>query len=146
MQAQLGQILDPKDQKRPKNPATTFEECGAKTEVWEQKQGTVQAPCTQHQLRVSQMPKLPLQPDLWTHPYPQPILGKNLPHLAYPCGSIGPNTAFSEFLVWPLINFYPLKKAKSLCQQQNQNPEKGPGLLCHICFLRSVSQPFAPDL
>ena len=73
MQVQLGQILDPKDQKRPKNPATTFEECGAKTEVWEQKQGTVQAPCTKHQLRVSQMPKLPLQPDLWTHPYPQPI-------------------------------------------------------------------------
>ena len=34
--------------KRPKNPAATFEEPGAKTECWEKKQGTVHAPFTQH--------------------------------------------------------------------------------------------------
>ena len=45
--AQLGQILDPKDSKRPKTPTATFEEPGAKTGCWEQKQGTAYAPCTQ---------------------------------------------------------------------------------------------------
>ena len=44
---QLGQFLDPKDIKKPKNPTATFEEPGANTECWEQKQGTEYAPCTQ---------------------------------------------------------------------------------------------------
>ena len=33
--AQLGQILDPKDTKRPKKPTATFEEPGAETELGE---------------------------------------------------------------------------------------------------------------
>ena len=36
--AQLGQILDPKDTKRPKSPPDIFEDPGAKTECQEQKQ------------------------------------------------------------------------------------------------------------
>ena len=32
---QLGQILDAKDTKRPKNPTATFEEPGAKTGYWQ---------------------------------------------------------------------------------------------------------------
>ena len=53
MHAQLGQTLD-KRYKETKNPATTFEEPGAKAGGWEQKQGTAHAPCTQHHLRGGQ--------------------------------------------------------------------------------------------
>ena len=42
--AQLGQILDPKDTKRPKNPTAAFEEPVAKPGRQEQKQGTAHAP------------------------------------------------------------------------------------------------------
>ena len=34
--------------------------------------------------------------------------------LAAPCCSRGPNKAFSEFLFWPLINFYWLKRPRTL--------------------------------
>ena len=51
---QLGQILDSKDTKRPKNPTATFEEPGAKKGCQEQKQSTEHAPCTQHHLRDGQ--------------------------------------------------------------------------------------------
>ena len=52
--APVGQILDPKDTKRPKNPTATFEEPRANTGCWEQKQGLEHAPCTQHHLRDGQ--------------------------------------------------------------------------------------------
>ena len=46
---QLGQIMDNKIQKD-QNPTATSEEPGAKVGCWEQKQGTVHAPWTQHHL------------------------------------------------------------------------------------------------
>ena len=49
-QVQLGQILHPKDTKRPKIPTASFEEPEEQERCWEQKQGTVHAPCTQHHL------------------------------------------------------------------------------------------------
>ena len=52
--AQLGQILDPKRYKRPKNPTSTSEEPRAKTGCWEQKQGTEHAPGSQQHLRGGQ--------------------------------------------------------------------------------------------
>ena len=36
MHVQLGQILDPKDTKKPKKPTATFEELEAKTQLGEQ--------------------------------------------------------------------------------------------------------------
>ena len=39
---------------------------------------------------------------------------------APPCCSRGPNEALPEFLVWPLINFYWLGKAKNPGQHHNQ--------------------------
>ena len=48
MHMQLDQILDPQNSKRPKNPADSYEEPGAKTERQEQKQSTAHTPCTQH--------------------------------------------------------------------------------------------------
>ena len=44
--AQLGQILDPKDTKKPKHPAATFEEPGVKNRVLGAKAGYWHAPCT----------------------------------------------------------------------------------------------------
>ena len=48
---QLGQILDPKDTKRPKNPTATFEEPGTKTGCLKQKKSIMHVPCTHHHLR-----------------------------------------------------------------------------------------------
>ena len=57
------------------------------------------------------LPKPPLRPDPWTHPYPaHPSSGSQqgnlLLVLAPPCCSRSPNKALPEFLVWLLINFY----------------------------------------
>ena len=73
MHVQLGQILDPKDTKRPKKPTATFEELEAKTELGEQIQRTEHVRCTQRHERGGQIPKLLLQPDPWTHPSPHPL-------------------------------------------------------------------------
>ena len=77
---QLGQTLDPKDTKRPKNPASTFEEPGAKTEGQERKQGVRSkgralrmCPAHHNTRGVGRPPKPRPWPDPWTHPYPHPI-------------------------------------------------------------------------
>ena len=62
----------PKKKKKKKNPNATFEEPGAKTGCQEQKQGTEHALCPQHLSPLGKSPKPPLQPNLWTHPYPHP--------------------------------------------------------------------------
>ena len=49
-----GKFWTQKIKKRPKNPTATLEEPGAKTGLWEQKQGTVHDPCTHHHLRGGQ--------------------------------------------------------------------------------------------
>ena len=43
-----GKFWTQKIQRDKKNPTVIFEETGAKTGCWEQKQGTEHAPCTQH--------------------------------------------------------------------------------------------------
>ena len=60
----MGQTLDPKDKKRPKNPTATSEEPGAKTGVCET---IVRVLCTQRHLGVGKPPKPSLQPDPWPH-------------------------------------------------------------------------------
>ena len=62
-----------------------------------------------------------------------------MPHLAYPCCSKGPNIALSEFLVWPLINFYPLGKAKSLCCNKTRTQRRGLGP--YVIFASSPQSP-----
>ena len=56
MKVQLGQLMDNKIQQDQKNPNATYEEIGAKTGCWEQKQGTAHSPCTQHHQRGGQTP------------------------------------------------------------------------------------------
>ena len=56
MNVQLGQLMDNKIQEDQKNPNATYEEIGAKTGCWEQKQGTAHSPCTQHHQRGGQTP------------------------------------------------------------------------------------------
>ena len=55
--AQLGQILNLKDTKRPKNHTATFKKPRAKAKY------CVCAPCSGYHLRNGQTPKPPLQPD-----------------------------------------------------------------------------------
>ena len=56
MNVQLGQLMDNKIQKDQKNTTSTYEETGAKTGCWEQKQGTAHSPCTQPHQRGGQTP------------------------------------------------------------------------------------------
>ena len=59
MHVQLGQIMGNKIQKDQKNPTAASEELEAKTGCQEQKQGTAQAPCTQHRKGVGRTLKPP---------------------------------------------------------------------------------------
>ena len=113
-----------KDTKRPKNPTATFEEPGAKTGSWEQKQSTAHAPCTQHHQRggqITHLGKSPPTPPAGTldTPLPSPYIRNKLASplgaskqgnllfiLAPPCCSRDPNKALPEFLGCPLVNFY----------------------------------------
>ena len=98
---ELGQILDPKDKKRPQNPTATSEELGAKTGVWET---IVHVPCTQHHLGVGKPPKPSLQPDPWTHPFSSVQLlslvwlfaTHGLQHARLPCPSPTPRAYWNS--------------------------------------------------
>ena len=108
---QLGQILDEKDTKRPKNPTATFEVPGAKTGCWQWKQGTY-CTCALH----STLPKG------WANrlSHPSGLSPGHTPTFtsykeqaretffifAPSCYSRGPSKALPEFLVWPLVNFW----------------------------------------
>ena len=77
---------------------------------------------------VGKTPKPPLWPDPWTHPYPHPISGTSSPaplreqasketcylFLLPPCCSRDSNKALPEFVVWPLISFYWLRRPRTL--------------------------------
>ena len=126
---QLGQILDNNIQKDPKSPTVTSEEPGAKTGCREQKQGTAHAPCTQHHQGHLSHPSGPTPghtPTLTSYKEPACLhlgvgggeQGKLLLVFTPPCCSRGPNKALPEFLVWPLINFYWLKKTKNTGKYQ----------------------------
>ena len=67
------QILDQKIQKD-KKKKTAPQTPNAISEELEAKAGLLHMPpCTQHHQRVGKPPKLPLQSDPWTHPYPHSI-------------------------------------------------------------------------
>ena len=73
MHAQLGQILDPKDTKKPKNKTKHKKPKLLLLRSLVQKQGTVHAPYTQDHVRGRQTPMPPLWPDPWPYPNPHPI-------------------------------------------------------------------------
>lgn len=110
-------------QKRLKNPNDTSEEPRAKGGQG-QKQGTAQAPCTQHHTRRRQAPKPLLWPKLVTLLPSLHIKNKRGPTQGMSkgtlvcshshCCSRGSNKALLEFLVWPLINFYWLRRPITL--------------------------------
>ena len=114
----LGQILDPKDTKRPKSSSATFEEPGAKTGCWEQKHSTELPPAHNTTRGVGGPPKPPSGPTPGhtptLTPYQEqacPTLGSEqtkelLFVLSSPCCSRGRSKALPEFLVRHLINFY----------------------------------------
>ena len=96
-------------------------------ESWDQKQGDVHAACTHHHERGRKPSKPPLWNDPWTHltftpykeqahpssrskPAREPVTCSHCP----PCWHKGPNKALPEFLVWPLINFYWLRRPRIL--------------------------------
>ena len=67
-------------------------------------------------------PELPFQPDPWTHPYPHSHEEPARPHLREQAlCSRDPSNALPEFLVWPLVNFYWLRKAKNSGQYREHN-------------------------
>lgn len=83
---------------------------------------------------VGKPPKPPLQLDPWTHLLPSSLY-KDPAHpslrersfkgtyyisvLIPSCSQISPNKALLEFFVWPLIDFYRLKKANNTGQYQD---------------------------
>ena len=73
----LGQIIDKKIQKDPKNPTATSEELGARTGCREQKQGTAHAPW--HSTPPKGWAKHLSHPSSLTHPYSHPIQGTSSP-------------------------------------------------------------------
>ena len=114
---------------RPKNSTATSEELGVKNRVLGAKAGSGHAP--EHNT-TSQVGKIP-KPLLWSRhldtypiltPYKEqvhPALGAGeqgnpLPVLPFCSCSRGPSKTLSEFLVWPLVSFYQLRKAKNLGQ------------------------------
>ena len=115
--AQLGQILDKRWKIDQKSPTATFEEPGAKAGYWA---------CPLHNTpqSVGILPKLTSA--LTPRHYPSPHVrnkvtsaspseqGNVLFVLTPHCCSRGPSNALPEFLVWPLISFGWLGKAKTL--------------------------------
>ena len=100
----------------------------------EQKLGTPQHRCSQLHKGVGKPPKLPLQFHPWTHSYLHFIKETSLHPsqgtskqenllfvLTSHCCSRGLSKALSEFLVWPLVNFYCLGKAKTSGWYHNQH-------------------------
>ena len=67
MHAQLGQILDPKDTKRPKNSISTSEKPRVQKRYWERKQVLCMPPVLNTTWMVGKPPKPPLQLDPRTH-------------------------------------------------------------------------------
>ena len=97
-------------------------------------QGSEHVPCTQYHIRGGQPPEPPLPSDPWTdpllcirnqlittHPAPHPSTshhqqaskGSCCLFLLPSCCRRGHGKALPEFLVWPLVNFYWLGKAKN---------------------------------
>ena len=92
MHAQLGQILDPNDTKRPKNPSVTFKDRMAN-------------PNPAHTTTQATTPL--------AHPLDTPLSSPHIRNkLAPPQGSskqeflLAPSKALPEFLIWLLISFY----------------------------------------
>ena len=88
---------------------------------------TAQVPCTQHRQRWGETPEPPFQPDPWTHPYPHSHKEPARPHLREQAlCSRAPSNALPEFLVWPLVNFYWLRKAKNSGQYREHDKKTCP--------------------
>ena len=73
----MGQILDQKIQSQKKKQKTPPPNCWISEEP-EAKAGYCTHPNTQHHKEVSKPPKLPLQPDPWTHPYTSRLMNELL--------------------------------------------------------------------
>ena len=123
-----------KEIQKTKNATATSEESGTKARGQEQKQGTSRPPPHSTTKGVGKPPKPPLQLDPWTHLLPSSLY-KEPAHpslrersfkgtyyisvLIPSCSQISPNKALLEFFVWPLIDFYRLKKANNTGQYQD---------------------------
>ena len=119
MHAQLGQILDPKDTKRPINPLSLLKSLEPRQGVRSKSRVLHTPPAHNTTQGVGKETKPPLGPDPWTHPYPHRKEGRgclplrewteqgNLLFILTPhCCSRGPSKAWPKFLFWSLINFY----------------------------------------
>ena len=106
-----------KDIKGPKNPTATFEEPGAKAgyctcplhtppKGWAKHLSHPSNPTPGHTATLTPY-KEPARPSSGSEQ------GNLLSVLAPPCCSRRPNKVLPEFLVWPLVHFYSLGKAKN---------------------------------
>ena len=119
MNAQLGQILDKWYKETKKTQIPLLKKPGEKVaDHWA-------CPSTQHLLKVGEPPKPPSQTTEHTPTFtpfkdkaqPPPGASKQengLFVLTPACCSRGPIKAWPEFLVWPLMNFYRLRKPRTL--------------------------------
>ena len=123
LHAQLGQIMNNKTENKNKNPAATSEEPGAKVVY-----------CTRPQHTMGKTPKTPLQRNtLLLSPHIRNQLappqraskqGNLLFVFALPCWSRDSNKALPEFLIWPLINFYWLRRPRILAGNKRKKSSK----------------------
>ena len=138
MHAQLGQIMDKKIQKDQKSPTANSEEPGEKQGPGSKSRVLHMHPAHTTTKGVGKPPKPPLWPDLWTRPYPHPIEGSSSSSLGSKEGNLllvftpscchrSPNKALPEFLVWPLINFFCLRRPRILVSNRIRG-------VCLVCF------------
>ena len=132
MHTELGQILD-KRYKETKKRRCHFwtawsKGFGGKSKV------LIMPPTHNTTREVGKPPMLSFCPNSWTHPYTYSISGTsstqqgskqgNLSLVLTPhCCSRNPNKALPEFLVWLVVNFYWLGKAKKPSQYHEYNDE-----------------------
>ena len=137
MHEQLGQILDQKKTET-KKPNCHFWRAWSKNKVLGAKAGYLDmAPCTHHRLRGGQTTEA--TPPAWPLDTPPLHIKNNLALLqreqaskgaccshpsAQSCGRV-PSKALPEFLVWPLVNFYWLGKAKNPGWHQIYSAQSG---------------------
>lgn len=127
-------MLTQKIQRDQNSPTSTFQEPGAKTGCWEQKQGTVHGPWNQyHQTRwtnrISHTSSLTPGHSPTLTPYKEQASTPSSASLRarepviYSCSPLlqhSPNKALAEFLVWSQVNFSWLVKDKIPGWYQNK--------------------------
>ena len=124
--------MDKKIQKDQKKPQLSPLKSQEKTlDVWSKSRVLRMPPALNSTEGWAKTPKPLLWPDAWTHLFPHPIRNQLAPASGSEQGNLllvfapswgrrGPNKGLPEFLVWPLVNFCCLGKAKNPGQYQSR--------------------------